>query len=447
MDTICDTHNLERNQPTPDLQPQTNHHTGWTDKRGPQRNARDIMHIHHRPRSRRRGHLTRTQDTLACIVLAILILICQTLSSVSAIRYSPEYTIRRRQTHCIFHKFDKGDAATFAIFISDADNDGRLAAGVQIEGPIASARIGDGVKYDTTRSEEDGDVNNKNKPPRNEMGHQIQAAIENWPSFVQEHHHRFQDAGIVHHAFHVDFTYSGESEDAMRARADFSREQREEKEKEEQRRRRETNEEDGSSDDDEEYEETNKIYQIMPEKFEPYQWTKPIKSPGWYRMCAQADDMTIYVEMDIRSSSQGNLRGIDPETGHVYTYERREELDEEAKIRLIFQEQQSREQSAEFIEAKLAAEKLEQALADQVKHDDLEATAQSMIELNNIVAKIMTKQSSVLSRIKGHENDASRNHRRIVRSGMMETVLYLMITGYQVYTIHQWLLSNSLLGR
>jgi hypothetical protein len=52
-----------------------------------------------------------------------------------------------------------------------------------------------------------------------------------------------------------------------------------------------------------------------------------------------------------------------------------------------------------------------------------------------------------MKRAKGHELQARRNYRRIVRSGMLETFLYLIITGYQVYTIHAWLMGKSILGR
>ena len=49
-------------------------------------------------------------------------------------------------------------------------------------------------------------------------------------------------------------------------------------------------------------------------------------------MCVQAEDNTIYVEVDIRSSAEDKLGGVDLETGHVYTHEKREELDEEQRI-------------------------------------------------------------------------------------------------------------------
>lgn len=300
--------------------------------------------------------------------------------------------------------------------------------GVQIEGPVTDPKVGkldeNGVRqWDAISA----------KPT---MGAAMQASINKWPEFIHTNHAKFGEMGIIHHAYHIDYTHSGETEDAIAARADISRKKKEEIEErrqrnlERERRRKEGDE----SVDDEEYEEETRIQQIIPEWIEPYEWTKPIKLPGWYRLCANADN-AVAVEMDIRSSA--DLGGIDPETGHVYTYDERELIDEEERI-------MGKEQAEE---EKLIAEELEKALKDQVSDYDLDATRTLMAEVNRLVSDMMKQQQSVHARIKGHEHDARRNYRGMVRSGTIETVLYVVITLIQVYTVRKWLLSNTVLGR
>ena len=158
-------------------------------------------------------------------------------------------------------------------------------------------------------------------------------------------------------------------------------------------------------------------------------------------MCVHAVDNDITVEMNIRSSAE--LGGINRETGHVYTFEERMEIEEEKRI----MELENRGPSAEEVEAKLVAEQVEKAHKDQVKENDMESTKKLMNEMNQLVNKLQKKQSAVHHRIKGHEGDARRNRKKIFRNGMAQTLLFLVITLFQVYTIHNWLLSSSTLGR
>ncbi|KAL7486692.1 hypothetical protein ACHAW6_012639 [Cyclotella cf. meneghiniana] len=355
-------------------------------------------------------------------LLPPLVLLVLTSPAVS-LRHYLETPIRRRQTHCIYHLLEAKSTATFEVFVSDADNEGELTAMVQIEGPVAPASVNaDSAGADAARR-------------HNGMGAQLLRAIERWPSFVQANRHHFQEAGIIHHAFRVDFTDSGIIDGFIDTRRSETREKEQERTQiEADRQRREEGREI--------YEESSKIERIVPESFEPYQWTKAIKSSGWYRICVQAEESNIYVQMDIRSSAGKDLGGVDPETGHVYTHEMREELDEKERIL-----RSSAFFAKEEEENRLVEEELRKEIAEQVKDYDLEATRNLLSEMNSMVMQLQTRQGAYMKRSKGHELQARRNYRRIVRSGIMETLLYLLITGYQVYTIHSWLLSNSLLGR
>ena len=346
--------------------------------------------------------------------LSSLFLLAATSNLASGYWYYQEVSIKRRQTHCIYHLLPEGTIATFEVFINDSDNEGALSALGRIEGPIAPEEI-------NAESSEVG--NNRN----NGLGAQLQSKIEAWPSFLAGHRHNFQKIGMIYHAFHIDFTDSAIVDGFI----DDPRQSSSEKRRiEKEARKREAGEE--------VYEESNKIERVEPETFEPYEWTKAIKTGGWYRICVQAEESNIYAEMDIRSSAE--LGGVDAETSHVYTRQRKDELDE--RKTMLLDDDGSESEANRLIE-----EQLRKEVAAAVKDYDLEATKKLMSEMNSVVMQLQQRQGAMLKRSKGHAMQARRNCKRISRSGKVETLLYLVITGFQVYTIHSWLLRNSLLGR
>lgn len=370
--------------------------------------------------------------------------------------YQVQHQISRRHNQCIYSDLKAGQTATFEVFIISSPNGGRLSAGAQIEGPIASDKIGERVQkgdgtYDpderTSARVTPSDTWHPDRyvtPGSMTMGSLLQDSIEYWPRFVQTNHGSFQERGIINHFFRIDFTHSGEDEDAIRARAEISQQI---KQDEEQRRRRLIEERargrEGVPDPDDIYAEENSGRQqfVFPDKVEPYEWTKRIKSSGWYRLCVQADD-DILVEMDIRDS--GYLGGVNKETGHVWKFADWEEWEEEQRINKL---NELKEKAKADEEARLAMEQLNSALKDQIKDYDLAATQRLMTEVNSLVSEMQQKQSAVHTRIKSQEGIAKRNYQKIKKSGIVETVMYLLITGYQVYTVHNWLLSTNSLGR
>ncbi|KAL7431953.1 hypothetical protein ACHAXM_004103 [Skeletonema potamos] len=383
--------------------------------------------------------------------------------------YQLQHVIPRRHTQCIYSDFQSGQTATFEVFIlasasnnNNNNNNGRLAAGVQIEGPIASDKIGEVV---TTGNDEETSSSSQQRtshriqpedtwdPHRfannphemTQMGSLLQDAINNWPQFLQRHTNNFQERGIIHHFFHLDYTHSGENEDAIRARAEITRQIQRREEEERWKNKRRMEEQQQRREVEEVYEKENtaagRVQHILPDRIAPYEWTKRIKNPGWYRICVQADD-DILVEMDIRNSAI--FGGVNEETGHVYTFADWEEWEEEQRINKL---NELKEKAKADREAQLLMEQLNAALKDQIKDYDLEATQRLMTQVNSLVSEMQQKQGAVHQRIKSHEGIAKRNYQRIKKSGIVETVLYLLITGYQVYTVHNWLLSTNSLGR
>ncbi|KAL3771538.1 hypothetical protein ACHAWU_003713 [Discostella pseudostelligera] len=368
---------------------------------------------------------------LALFVACVTLLVQPTAS----IHYHLVHDIGRNQQQCIYNRLNHGDFGTFEIFIVASEESGLPHASVHIEGPVASGIVGEiNERGERTWPQ----INNPGAGDETEsqfksltmrmMGTSIQQALDGWNHFVQSNDAKdFQEKGIINHGFLIDYSHSGEDEEAVAARAEFARQKAEFHQQ--------------RSVEDEVYEkEVGKIETILPDWIEPYQWTKPIKLAGWYRMCVTSDN-DITVEMDIRSSA--DLGGIDQETGHVYTYEDREALDEEQCILGA----KRKAAAVEDVEVKLLAEQLNEALKNQVRDYDLEATRKLMNEVNHLVSRLQKMQTSVQHRIKGHESAAKRNAKKIARSGMVETALYLVTALFQVYTVHKWLLGNATLGR
>lgn len=360
----------------------------------------------------------------------------------ASIFFPLQYIIPARKSQCIYTRFEHGEFATFEVFIVGAADDGRPEAAVQIEGPVGSPKVGEideetgertwgNVKKDDGGGAGQPTSLGKMKQRTNTMGAAMQNSIEKWPQYVSDSHKHFNEQGIIHHAFHIDYTHSGGHEDAISARADISRQRNVEME----RRRARSESVEGEIYEEEE----TSIDQIIPDRIKPYEWTKPIKAPGWYRMCLTVEK-AITAEMDIRSSAE--LGGVDPETWHVFTYDEREAIDEEEKIMGL-----KEERAAEEAVARALAEELDKALKGQVKDYDLDSTRTLMKEVNRLVTEMQKKQREVHKRIKGHEGDARRNRKRISRSGAIETALYLAITLFQMYTVRNWLLGSNVLGR
>lgn len=335
------------------------------------------------------------------------------------------HKIRAKHNQCLYDRFEAGDYATFELFIVDSDVHGRPEAAVQIEGPVAGAYIGV-VDDQGVRSWEEEKVtataDGRTVKRKTTLGGLIRESAEKWPKYLAENHRRYQEEGIIHHAFHIDYTHSGESEDAVAARADVWRRAAQEAERDDAG--------DERAGPEETYvDEGNAIGQVIPETVAPYGWTKHIKTAGWYRMCVQAEQ-SISVEMDIRSG------GMDRQTGHVVTHDRMEELREDARLVDL----RNREPSAE--EAEVA-----RSLQNQVREEDMDATRNLLTEVRELVGQMQTRQQDAFHRLKFQEGYTQRNARKISRSGLIMTGLYLAITLFQMYTLRRWLLSTNVLGK
>lgn len=155
----------------------------------------------------------------------------------------------------------------------------------------------------------------------------------------------------------------------------------------------------------------------------PKETTYQITEEGWYRFCIDATYATVEIEFDMRAS--GDLGKPNSKTGHIQTYERHDMLVNEKKLL-----------------AKLSSV----AKGDNVKEEDLKTTKEQITKMNRLLNEIREKQVNERHRLGIHKAVNEHSHSRMVMGSLFETVFYIVVSGFQVYTIRKWFSGNSILA-
>lgn len=358
----------------------------------------------------------------------VLLPVILVLHSAQADHVPIQYKITSRQTECIYDQFLKSDVVTFSVFVIEALNNGKPRASVTFEGPVAGNkellprydRQGNIINYNDNDNNDNEDGLQRAGRQRGKMttGRDIRSSlVSDWPKIRGPH----SPNGVIERKFKVDWTHAGESEDATAARAAIL-----EKTHDEFRQHK--------------LEHADKhiidvppvpLHTIAQSSIDPYQETKEITAQGWYRLCVISDFMPLIVEMDMRSADK--LKGINPATGHVYTYEQRAIMDEQVLL------MSQREEGAGVYDTKDGH--------NQVKHEDFTESKTKLKYLHDLTSEIVKSQHQRLNRVKAHDADARRGAAELAWSSKFETFLYVMIMGVQVYTVQKWLLGHMQLGK
>lgn len=358
---------------------------------------------------------------LALVVLALFGLDLQRFPVVRADRVALRYKINQKDTQCIFSHLEKGDFASFSVYIVES-NSGNMKGTVSYDGPIA----GNADLHDK------GGGNDGNH--KLTLGLEISRGVSKWPELkmIDRKARYDQRIGVQNRQYKVDWTHAGESEDAVAMRAELAKSDRNNRSggrygnpqaERDKRDGRET-----------------ETRTIVMDRVEPYEETRAIKAAGWYRLCVTSDFHTLYAHMDIRNGSE--LGGVDRETGHVITHSKREMLDEMDLLDSV------NERALLDSNTQLSAElEKQKELENQVKEQDLHATKAQIKHMNELVHDMREMQSEAFYRLKSHESSARRNYSMICWSSTLETLLYVTITGVQIYTVRKWLLGEAVLGR
>ena len=312
--------------------------------------------------------------------------------------YMPvRYTIPARQSECIYRQLDK-DMTSFSVFVLEALQNGKPVAKITFEGPVALMD-----RNLLPRSPQRNDPDEK-KSSKNVLGKDIFKSILNdWPKIGNP---AYAPVGVIHRTLKVDWTHAGESEDAAAARAAIQEENHEEF-------RRHAMEPDSTSI-------PQPLHTFAKKDIAPYEETHEVHHKGIYRLCVAPDSAPLIVEMDIRSANE--MRGVDPGTGHVWSHQRRQYMDEQAAMDKIDEE------------------------AELVNDEDFTEAKVKLKYMHDVTSEIMKAQHERMHRIRAHDADARRGAVELARSSKIQTLLFAAITVFQVYTIHRWLLNNNLLG-
>jgi len=176
---------------------------------------------------------------------------------------------------------------------------------------------------------------------------------------------------------------------------------------------------------------------------EAFEITHLIKAGGWYMLCLEATHSSITAELELRKSS--DVGQPNHKTGHLQTYERHEMV---LKERKLFEEGKS-----ESEKRRAAAQAAAQAVGDSnlpipgaIEAKDLANSQGQMTRLNRLLNQIKEKQTAERNRLSIHASLNEHSHSRMVLSSLFETVFYIGVSGFQVYTIRKWFKGNAILG-
>ena len=124
--------------------------------------------------------------------------------------------------------------------------------------------------------------------------------------------------------------------------------------------------------------------------------------------------------MEMRKESE--LGGLNEE-GHVKTYEEKKMSEEDKEL-----------------EEDTASE-------EGIKDEDFQETRDKLRDLRRLLNEIQSMQQKERRRLTVHAETNEHSHSSMVLNSLMETLLFMAVTGYQVYTIRKWFRGAPVLGR
>lgn len=307
-----------------------------------------------------------------------------------------QVTINPRQSECLYEKLDMGELVTVGVFILSGSE---LKATYSLEGPIADLGVDTGLELYT----------------RAIMASTDEAAFDHKLSVskVADFEHlndeiddddEFDDDDDDDDAFHDDEPLHPEDPDFEAQKR--SRRDRQRKKFLLSKKKR----------DDKKLKQLKKIRQDG----EPISLTKKAPDSGWYKMCVTATWNQVTAEMEMRRESE--LGGMNDE-GHVKTYE----------------EQRMEKEDRELEE--------DSAAAEGIKDEDFQDTREKVKDLRRLLNDIQSMQQKERRRLTVHAETNEHSHSNMVLNSLMETLLFMAVTGYQVYTIRKWFSGAPVLGR
>lgn len=325
------------------------------------------------------------------------------VSALATVRAVPlQLTIAPREAECWYEKVDAGEQLTLSVYILSGNE---MRCTMLLEGPVAPVNA--------TKAEELHYYVHEYLEGRAAYGILTSAfEVLDFEHFrgdegIQEFDDDDDDFGFIGVDDEVDITDEERSRrvEEARRRIQLSHQRAAaERQRHEEARKANTQREDG----------------------EPVSKTIHVRTDGWYRACVRGATSTpVQVQMDMRKSSEF---GYDNSTGHVMTWEKRDEM---ARMISVLQE---RFQNVEE--------------EDGIKEEDFDSVKKRVSDLRRVLTDIQIKQGSARNRMTSHHTINQHSHSHMVSLSIMQTAVLIAVTGYQVFTIRRWFTGpQTLLGR
>eukprot|EP00934_Nitzschia_sp_Nitz4_P003809 Nitzschia sp. Nitz4//scaffold254_size28068//7259//8587//NITZ4_008149-RA/size28068-augustus-gene-0.29-mRNA-1//1//CDS//3329544325//3799//frame0 len=298
-----------------------------------------------------------------------------------------QVTVNQRQSECLYDRLKKGERVTGSVFILSGSS---LKATLTMEGPLMSYDIDDGMELQKAAQSFSGSG----------QGFLNYNGVVDFEHLISEPEEEEEPDEPLDEGDPID----PNDPDAAKKR----RERRE--------RQRQKFLDAKAKRDQQKYEQQRKLRQDG----DPFVSSHSAPDDGWYRMCVTATWYQVTAEMELRKESE--LGGIDDE-GHVLSYEEY----------MVKEEDKELEQDT--------------ASEEGIKEEDFQQTRDKIRDLRRLLNEIQSMQQKERRRLSVHAETNEHSHSRMVLSSLFETLLFMAITGYQVYTIRKWFSGAPVLGR
>ena len=132
--------------------------------------------------------------------------------------------------------------------------------------------------------------------------------------------------------------------------------------------------------------------------------------------------------MELRKSSE--VGKPNSKTGHLQTYEHHDMIQLEKRLMKRMEHTKK--------------DKFEET--NGIKEEDLHSTKQHVTKLTKLLYEIKEKQRNERHRLSAHKSVNEHSHSRMVLNSLFETIFYIIVSSFQVYTIRKWFSGAPILG-
>jgi len=305
-----------------------------------------------------------------------------------------QVTINQRQSECLYEKLDEGESVTVSVFILSGS---QLKATYSLDGPLAGLDVDSGLELYNKAQQFSPRSNNPKQllvSATVDFEHLNDELDDDDDDMIDDDDNAYDDDEPI---------------DPNDPEADKKRRERRERQRQrflDLKKKREAK--------------RVAMLKKIRQDGEPVLNTKKAPAAGWYRMCVTSSWNQVVAEMEMRKESE--LGGFNEE-GHVMTREERKMMEEDNEL----------EQDT--------------ADAEGIKDEDFQETRDKVKDLRRILNDIQSMQQNERRRLMAHSETNEHSHSSMVLNSLTETLLFMAVTGYQVYTIRKWFSGAPVLGR